>query len=134
MTQSESLDKMKLKELVALAESMHLTHLAGKNKAQLREYILQNQRAEGSEQKTESLESTEPPTKRRSRRAKATKVVETPDVESSQPEVATAPTLVEETSAPKKRGRRSRKVKVAEESVVEETAAEASVAEPSAVK
>ena len=134
MTQSESLDKMKLKELVALAESMHLTHLAGKNKAQLREYILQNQRAEGSEQKTESLESTEPPTKRRSRRAKATKVVETPDVESSQPEVATAPTLVEETSAPKKRGRRSRKVKVAEPSVVEETAAEASVAEPSAVK
>ena len=134
MTQSESLDKMKLKELVALAESMHLTHLAGKNKAQLREYILQNLRAEGSEQKTESLESTEPPTKRRSRRAKATKVVETPDVESSQPEVATAPTLVEETSAPKKRGRRSRKVKVAEESVVEETAAEASVAEPSAVK
>lgn len=134
MTQSESLDKMKLKELVALAESMHLTHLAGKNKAQLREYILQNQRAEGSEQKTESLESTEPPTKRRSRRAKATKVVETPDVESSQPEVATAPTLVEETSAPKKRGRRSRKVKVAEESVVEETAAEASVAEPFAVK
>lgn len=134
MTQSESLDKMKLKELVALAESMHLTHLAGKNKAQLREYILQNQRAEGSEQKTESLESTEPPTKRRSRRAKATKVVETPDVESSQPEVATAPTLVEETSAPKKRGRRSRKVKVAEPSVVEETAAEASIAEPSAVK
>ena len=134
MTQSESLDKMKLKELVALAESMHLTHLAGKNKAQLREYILQNQRAEGSEQKTESLESPEPPTKRRSRRAKATKVVETPDVESSQPEVATAPTLVEETSAPKKRGRRSRKVKVAEPSVVEETAAEASIAEPSAVK
>ena len=134
MTQSESLDKMKLKELVALAESMHLTHLAGKNKAQLREYILQNQRAEGSEQKTESLESTEPPTKRRSRRAKATKVVETPDVETSQPEVATAPTLVEETSAPKKRGRRSRKVKVAEPSVVEETAAEASIAEPSAVK
>ncbi len=134
MTQSESLDKMKLKELVALAESMHLTHLAGKNKAQLREYILQNQRAEGSEQKTESLESTEPPTKRRSRRAKATKVVETPDVESSQPEVATAPTLVEETSAPKKRGRRSRKVKVAEPSVVEETAAETPVAEPSAVE
>lgn len=118
MTQAESLDKMKLKELVALAESMQLTHLAGKNKAQLREYILQNQRAEGSERKTEPSESTESPTKKRGRRAKTAKVVETPVVETPQTEAAP----VEETSAPKKRGRRSKKVEAVEETATSQPA------------
>lgn len=125
MTQAESLDKMKLKELVALAESMQLTHLAGKNKAQLREYILQNQRAGGSEQKTEPSESTEPPTKKRGRRAKGTKVVETPVVETSQTEAAP----VEETPAPKKRRRRSKKVEAVEEAAAPQPAVENTVVE-----
>lgn len=129
MTQAESLDKMKLKELVALAESMQLTHLAGKNKAQLREYILQNQRAGGSEQKTEPSESTEPPTKKRGRRAKGTKVVETPVVETPPTEVAPEAAPVEETPAPKKRGRRSKKVEAVEEAAAPQPAVENTVVE-----
>ena len=129
MTQAESLDKMKLKELVALAESMQLTHLAGKNKAQLREYILQNQRAGGSEQKTEPSESTEPPTKKRGRRAKGTKVVETPVVETPQTEVAPEGAPVEETPAPKKRRRRSKNVEAVEEAAAPQPAVENTVVE-----
>lgn len=130
MTQAESLDKLKLKELVALAESMGLTHLAGKNKTQLREHILQR-RQEGES------ESTETSSKKRGRRPKAKKVVETPVVTQTQPDVAP----VEEAPAPKKRGRRSKKVEVVaepqstpdpapaiEEPAVEKTAVEQPVA------